>query len=45
VDIFCGTYSSFAIVGRRGHLMAWGLNNCGQLGLPLAPAGECDGAG
>jgi alpha-tubulin suppressor-like RCC1 family protein len=34
VDITCGAYSTFA-VNRRGAVAAWGLNNHGQLGLPI----------
>jgi regulator of chromosome condensation len=35
VDIGTGSYASFAI-GPRGAVAAWGLNNGGQLGLPVA---------
>jgi regulator of chromosome condensation len=35
VDIAAGSYASFAI-GRKGAVAAWGLNNGGQLGLPVA---------
>jgi regulator of chromosome condensation len=34
-DVVCGAYSTFAI-SRRGAVAAWGLNNAGQLALPLA---------
>ncbi|KAI8474714.1 MAG: regulator of chromosome condensation 1/beta-lactamase-inhibitor protein II [Monoraphidium minutum] len=34
-DVACGAYSTFAI-GARGAVAAWGLNNAGQLALPLA---------
>lgn len=37
VDIACGAYSTFA-VNRRGAVAAWGLNNHGQLGLPIDEA-------
>jgi regulator of chromosome condensation len=33
-DIGCGYYTTFAI-SKRGELAAWGLNNTGQLGLPV----------
>ena len=32
-DVAAGTYSSFAWTAD-GHVLAWGLNNYGQLGLP-----------
>jgi len=32
VDIFCGTYQTFAL-SSNGALYAWGLNNYGQLGI------------
>jgi regulator of chromosome condensation len=35
VDIGAGSYASFAI-GPKGSVSAWGLNNGGQLGLPVA---------
>jgi regulator of chromosome condensation len=35
VDIGAGSYASFAI-GPKGAVAAWGLNNGGQLGLPVA---------
>lgn len=34
-DVACGAYSTFAI-SKRGAVAAWGLNNAGQLALPLA---------
>ena len=34
-DVYAGTYTSFART-TDGHVFAWGLNNYGQLGLPLA---------
>lgn len=37
VDITCGSYSTFAI-NRRGEVAAWGLNNHGQLALPIDEA-------
>lgn len=37
VDIACGAYSTFA-VNRRGAVAAWGLNNHGQLALPIDEA-------
>lgn len=37
VDIACGAYSTFA-VNRRGSVAAWGLNNHGQLALPIDEA-------
>jgi regulator of chromosome condensation len=36
--VVCGAYSTFAI-SRRGAVAAWGLNNAGQLALPLAGEG------
>jgi len=33
-DVGCGSYSTF-LVGRDG-VLAWGLNNAGQLGIPAA---------
>jgi regulator of chromosome condensation len=51
VDVAAGTYSSFALASN-GHVLAWGLNNYGQLALPgqePVPAPELvkalDGAG
>jgi alpha-tubulin suppressor-like RCC1 family protein len=32
-DIFCGRYHSFATIGDKKLLYAWGLNNNGQLGI------------
>lgn len=43
-DVACGAYSTFAI-GRRGAVAAWGLNNAGQLALPLAGGGGGAAAG
>jgi regulator of chromosome condensation len=40
--VVCGAYSTFAI-SRRGAVAAWGLNNAGQLALPLAAGGEGGG--
>ncbi|KAF6262444.1 regulator of chromosome condensation 1/beta-lactamase-inhibitor protein II, partial [Scenedesmus sp. NREL 46B-D3] len=40
-DIGVGSYASFAI-GTHGVVAAWGLNNGGQLGLPLAAADDVD---
>lgn len=37
-DVVCGAYSTFAISGK-GAVAAWGLNNAGQLALPLAGGG------
>ena len=34
-DVFCGEYSTF-LRASSGHFFAFGLNNCGQLGIPLA---------
>ncbi len=33
--MYAGTYTSFART-TDGHVFVWGLNNYGQLGLPLA---------
>lgn len=35
VDVAAGTYSSFALTSD-GRVEAWGLNNYGQLGLPVS---------
>jgi len=43
-DVVCGAYSTFAI-SRRGAVAAWGLNNAGQLALPLAAEPGADGGG
>lgn len=37
VDVACGAYSTFA-VNKRGAVAAWGLNNHGQLALPIDEA-------
>eukprot|EP00878_Enallax_costatus_P018153 GHUV01019101.1.p1 GENE.GHUV01019101.1~~GHUV01019101.1.p1 ORF type:complete len:563 (+),score=199.22 GHUV01019101.1:126-1814(+) len=39
VDIGTGNYTTFAI-NKRGGVAAWGLNNGGQLGLPVAEPEE-----
>ena len=33
VDVNCGTYCTWATTAD-GHVLAWGLNNYGQLALP-----------
>ena len=37
IDVACGAYSTFA-VNKRGAVAAWGLNNHGQLALPIDEA-------
>lgn len=38
VDVNCGTYATWATTAD-GHVLAWGLNNYGQLALPGGWAG------